>query len=300
MQAALDFPQISPELIRIGSFAIRWYALAYIVGILIGWRLVVALLRRPALWPRATAPMTPDELERLLTWIILGVILGGRLGYVLVYWPDDQPLTLGAALRLWEGGMAFHGGLMGVVVAIVGFCWINRLPTLSVGDAVAIATTPGLLLGRIANFINGELWGRPSDAPWAVIFPGSLAQACPGPVGLVERGGEILCARHPSQLYESALEGLVLGTVLLILATWLGWLKRPGLIFGTFLLGYGIARVVVEMFRQADPQFITPDNPWGYVVHFGDTGLTQGQVLSLPMVAVGLLLIAIALLRRRA
>ncbi|MBF9034196.1 prolipoprotein diacylglyceryl transferase [Rhodobacterales bacterium HKCCE2091] len=302
MQAVLNFPDISPEIFSftVGTFtfALRWYALAYIVGILIGWRMVVWLVRKPGLWPGDTAPMTPEQVERLLTWIILGVVVGGRLGYVLFYWPADDPLTLGKALRIWEGGMAFHGGLLGVVVAIVTFSLTQKLPVLSVGDAAAVATTPGLFLGRLANFVNGELWGRPSDAPWAVIFPGPYAQDCPGPAGLVERGGEVLCARHPSQLYEAGLEGLLLGAILLFLIFGLRWLKHRGAVFGTFLVGYGTARVIVELFRQADPQFIAPGNPWGHVVRLGEVGLTQGQLLSLPMIAAGLILVAHGFLGR--
>ncbi|MEM9755091.1 MAG: prolipoprotein diacylglyceryl transferase, partial [Pseudomonadota bacterium] len=206
----------------------------------------------------------------------------------------------GAILRIWEGGMAFHGGLMGVVVATAIYTWRNGLPFFSVSDALCAATPPGLFLGRIANFINAELWGRPSDAPWAVIFPGLDAQDCPGPEGLVERGGQILCARHPSQLYESGLEGLFLGLILLWLIVARRWLHRPGLITGAFFAGYGAARIFVEAFRQADPQFITPDNPWGHVIDLGPIGLTMGQVLSLPMLLFGLGVMATATLHRRA
>jgi len=288
MILALPFPDLSPELfsVEIGgvSFALRWYALAYIAGLLIGLWLVRLALSRPALWPANSAPMTAEQAEALLTWVIVGVVAGGRLGFVLFYQPSHylaNPLDI---LKLWQGGMAFHGGLAGVVIAAALFCRRHQLPALSVADAMALATPPGLLLGRIANFINAELWGRPTTVPWGVVFPGERAQSCPSDwVGA--------CARHPSQLYEAALEGLLLGAVLLWLAFARQALKVPGRITGVFLLGYGLARVFVELFRQADPQFITPDNPWGHVIRLGEAGLTMGQVLSLPMVAAGALVL---------
>jgi len=294
MKAVLPFPDIGPEIVSISlfgiDFALRWYALAYIAGILIGWRLVVALVRRPALWPALGAPMTAEQVDELLTWIILGIILGGRLGFVLLYQPGHylrNPLEIP---MLWQGGMAFHGGLLGVAVAVTLFARKHRVPLLSAADALAIATPPGLFFGRVANFINAELWGRPSDLPWAVVFPGLRAQDCPG-------WDMVPCARHPSQLYEAGLEGLVLGAILLWLALARGALKRPGRVAGVFFLGYGLARFTVEFFRQADPQFVTPGNPMGHVLHWGGLGITMGQVLSLPMVALGLGLLALA--RRR-
>lgn len=287
MQAVLSFPDIGPEIfaIEIGgfSFALRWYAMAYIVGLILGWRLVVALMKRPALWPGDAAPMKPEQVEELLTWIILGVILGGRLGFVLFYQPAyylANPLDI---LKVWQGGMAFHGGFLGVVVATWLFARKHAIFVPSLSDAIAMAAPPGLMLGRIANFINAELWGRPSDLPWAVIFPGQAAQDCPGVVGL--------CARHPSQLYEAALEGLILGGVMLYLALRRGWLKQPLAITGVFLLGYGLSRYVVEFFRQADAQFITPENPLGRILDLGPLGVSMGQALSLPMIAAGVLLI---------
>ncbi|MEX5727568.1 phosphatidylglycerol:prolipoprotein diacylglycerol transferase [Rhodovulum iodosum] len=295
MQAILNFPDLSPELFSVSlfgiEFALRWYALAYIAGLLLGWRLVVAAVKAPRLWPGDQAPMTPAQVEQLLTWVILGVILGGRLGFVIFYKPGHYLSHPWEIPMLWQGGMAFHGGLLGVIVALVLFTRHNGIPLLSASDALAMATPPGLLFGRIANFINAELWGRPSDVPWAVVFPGELAQYCPG-------WDQVPCARHPSQLYEAALEGLVLGAVVL----WLAWrrdaLKRPGWVAGVFFIGYGLARICVEFFRQADFQFVAPDNPMGYAVHWDGIGLTQGQLLSLPMVAVGLIFLAIA--RRRA
>jgi len=283
--AILPFPDIGPTLVSVEVFgltlALRWYALAYIVGIVIGWRMVVALLRRPALWPGGRAPLTPAQVEDLLTWVILGVILGGRLGFVLFYQPGyylRNPLEIPA---IWQGGMAFHGGLIGVVLAAWAFARTHRIAPAALADLLAIATPPGLLLGRCANFVNAELWGRPWNGPWAMVFPTD-------PLGL---------PRHPSQLYEAALEGLVLGAALLWLALRRRAFHRPGLIAGVFFAGYGAARFVVEWFRQADPQFITPDNPWGHVIGTAQIGATMGQVLSLPMVVLGLALVARALAR---
>lgn len=299
MLFALNFPNISPELISFPifgfEFAIRWYALAYIAGIIIGWRVILALLKRPSLWPGDKAPLSAEQLEAFLTWAIAGIILGGRLVYVFFYDPDraflSDPLSV---LRIWEGGMAFHGGFLGLVIAIALFTRKHGIATSALADSVALVGPIGLFLGRLTNFINAELWGRPSDAPWAVIFPGQAAQDCPGPVGLVERAGQILCARHPSQLYESALEGLVLGLILLILVR-RGGFKRPWLLSGVFVAGYGAARVFVELFRQADAQFIALNPPWGYVVELGPLGLTMGQILSLPMLIAGLAIMAYSL-----
>jgi len=289
----IPFPDISPDVVSVDLFgvtlALRWYALAYIAGLLIGWQIVTALMRRPALW-RDGPPMTAEQVENLLTWIILGVIVGGRLGFVLFYEPALYQSDPARVFRVWEGGMSFHGGFLGVVVATLIFCRQQGIPLLPTADALAVATPPGLLLGRIANFINAELWGRPTTLPWGVAFPGEAAQTCPGVIGI--------CARHPSQLYEAALEGLILGAVLLYMVLWRGWLKRPGQTFGLFLAGYGTARFLVEFVRQADAQFITPDNPLGHVLQLGPAGLSMGQVLSLPMILAGVTLIVLA--RRRA
>ncbi|WP_104017977.1 prolipoprotein diacylglyceryl transferase [Roseovarius nitratireducens] len=284
MQAAIPFPDISPEIVSITlfgmEFALRWYALAYIAGIVIGWRIVVASTRRPVLWPGDRAPMEPKDVEDLLTWVILGVILGGRLGYVLFYQPGYYLANPAQILQVWQGGMAFHGGLLGVVLAVVLFSRSRGINWVSVADALCMVTPVGLLLGRIANFINAELWGRATDLPWGVIFPGAAAQDCAGVVGL--------CARHPSQLYEAALEGLILGAVLL----WLGWrrgaLRLPGTLTGVFFAGYGAARFLVEFVRQPDAQFVSPGNPLGLAFHVDGYGLTMGQALSLPMIAFGL------------
>jgi len=292
--ALLPFPDIDPVLVEVplgfATLPIRWYALAYIVGIWLGYLLVRRALARPGLWRNDSPPFGREQLEELLTWLILGVILGGRLGYVLFYGQGnywENPVDI---VRVWDGGMSFHGGFLGVVVAGLGFAWKHMVPLAGLADAIALGTPPGLLLGRIANFVNAELWGRPTDLPWGVIFPTRSAQNCLG----IEPG---LCARHPSQLYEAGLEGLLLGAILTWLAFRRGGLKTPGLLCGVFLTGYGLARFIVEHFRQADAQFITDANPMGYALRLGEVGVTMGQLLSLPMVAVGLLVIAAALRR---
>lgn len=289
----IAFPDISPEIVTIPlagyEFAIRWYAMAYLVGLLLGWLLVQHLMRRPALWG-GEAPMRPAQVEALLTWIILGVVLGGRLGYVLFYQPGYYLENPAQALVLWHGGMSFHGGFAGVIVAAWLFAGAQGIPRLRLADALAVAAPIGLFLGRIANFINAELWGRPTLAPWGVVFPGEAAQDCPGIIGP--------CARHPSQLYEAGLEGLALFAVLAVLVA-RGGLRRPGLVFGVFLAGYGAARILVEHFRQADAQFITQGNPLGHVIGGPVWGLSMGQVLSLPMLLIGLGFIAHALRRPR-
>ncbi len=284
MQAVINFPDLSPELFSISlfgmEFALRWYALAYIAGILIAWRMALTALRRPKLWPADTPPMTAQQLEDLLTWIIVGVILGGRLGFVLFYQPAyylQNPMDI---LKVWQGGMSFHGGLIGVIAAALIFARRYKIAALSLADLVAHTVPPGLLLGRLANFVNAELWGRPSELPWAVIFPGTAAQDCPDISGL--------CPRHPSQLYEAALEGLVLGVLLLWLVYRRGAFRAPGMVMGVFFAGYGLSRFIVEFFRQPDAQFVSPGNPLGLAWHIDGLGLTMGQILSLPMIAIGL------------
>lgn len=285
MSTGLPFPNLSPEIFSISlfgmEFALRWYALAYIAGILIGWRIAVSAVKRPGLWAADTPPMRPEQVEELLTWVIVGIILGGRLGFVLFYQPAYYLANPGDILAIWQGGMAFHGGLIGVVVAALIFCLRQGIPLRPAADMMALATPIGLFLGRLANFINAELWGRPTELPWGVIFPGTAAQACG------QAAGE-LCARHPSQLYEALLEGLLLGTVLLWLAFRRGALRTPGKIVGLFVGGYGVARFLVEFVRQPDAQFVSTDNPLGLAWHIGGYGLTMGQLLSVPMVLVGL------------
>ncbi|MGE5540010.1 MAG: prolipoprotein diacylglyceryl transferase [Gemmatimonas sp.] len=266
MVLALAFPNFDPVAVSLGPIVIRWYALAYVVGLVLGWQYVKALARRHR------DIIDDQQVDDLLMWAALGVLLGGRVGYVLFYnlaYFAAHPIEIFA---LWQGGMSFHGGLAGVLIAIALFCRIQRRSFLRVGDLVAAATPIGLLLGRIANFINGELFGRPADVPWAMIFPGDPLQV----------------PRHPSQLYEAGLEGLTLFLILAAFA-WPGRAaERPGLLGGVFLTGYACSRIVVEFFRQPDPQlgFL-----WG--------GATMGQLLSLPVAAAGIYLIVRALTRPR-
>ncbi|EEW24643.1 prolipoprotein diacylglyceryl transferase [Rhodobacter ferrooxidans] len=281
--AYIPFPDISPDVFSIDLFgmtlALRWYALAYIAGLLIAWKIMALLIARPGLW-RSGPPLSAEQLERLLTWVILGVVIGGRLGFVLVYQPGYYLANPSHILRVWEGGMSFHGGFLGVAVAAAIFCRREGIAMLSMADLMAVASPPGLMLGRMANFINAELWGRPTSLPWGVAFPGEAAQTCAGVVGI--------CARHPSQLYEAGLEGLLLGVVLLLVVLRRGWLGWPGAVAGLFFAGYGLARFAVEFVRQPDAQFVTDANPLGLAFQLGGYGLTMGQALSLPMIAVGL------------
>jgi len=260
----IPFPAFDPVLLQIGPFAVRWYALAYIAGILLGWLYARALVRSQAPWG-GPAPLQVADYDDFVLWVTLGIILGGRIGYVLVYNPgyfSDHPLE---ALQLWKGGMSFHGGFLGCVAAVVLFARARSLSILTVGDLTCAAAPIGIFLGRIANFINAELWGRPSEVPWAMIFP---------------NGGPF--PRHPSQLYEAALEGLVLLAVLGYVIR-RGALKRPGLVTGAFALGYGLARSFCELFREPDAQlgFL-----WGR--------LTMGMLLSVPLMLAGIAFIVAA------
>ena len=258
MPLALPFPNIDPILIQLGPFAIRWYALAYIVGILAGWFYARAIIRSTKPWG-GPAPMTVASFDDFVVWVTLGIILGGRLGYVLFYNPGYFAAHPLEALQLWNGGMSFHGGFTGCIVAVVLFARKHDIPVLSLGDLTCAVGPIGLFLGRLANFVNGELWGRPADVPWAMVFP----------------TGDPL-PRHPSQLYEATLEGLVLLVVLGLLVRG-GALKRPGLIIGIFAAGYAIARSFCEMFREPDAQL-------GFL--FG--GLTMGMLLSVPLLLAGI------------
>ncbi len=255
----MPFQNIDPVIFELGPLALRWYSLAYIVGLMAGWKYIAHLNRTAQLWP-AGAPAKPDDMDDILLWLTLGVILGGRLGYVLFYNTSYYLANPGDALAVWQGGMSFHGGALGVIVAVILFARRRGIAVLSLGDMVAIVTPLGLLLGRLANFINSELWGRVTDVPWAVVFP---------------NGGPL--PRHPSQLYEAALEGLLLLVILNLLA-WKGnALSRPGLLTGIFLVGYGLSRAFVELFRE-------PDAHLGFLFEL----ITMGQILSLPMIGAGL------------
>lgn len=283
MNFLLPLPAFNPELLAIDiagvRFAVRWYALSYIAGFLIAWRWFVSMIEQPELW-KSQPPMDRKLSDQLLTYIVIGVIIGGRLGYVLFYNPVyffQNPLEI---IAIWQGGMSFHGGFMGLIVAVVLFCLVHRLPTLNVGDAIAVVAMPGLFFGRIANFINGELWGEPSRLPWAVIYPNGPAAICPADwVGV--------CSRHPSQIYEAILEGALLCLIFAYLAYKRQAFFVPGQIIGLFFIGYGIARVVSEQFRVADIQMISSDNPKGHIIQFAEWGLSMGQTLSLPMIVLG-------------
>ncbi|MEJ2378368.1 MAG: prolipoprotein diacylglyceryl transferase [Pseudolabrys sp.] len=261
----IPYPHFDPVMVHLGPFAIRWYALAYIAGILIGWVYARAIVRTERLWG-GRAPLTVIDFDDFILWVTLGIILGGRIGYVLFYnlpYFAAHPLQI---FQLWHGGMSFHGGFIGVVVAVFLFARSRGIPVLSLGDITCAVAPIGLFLGRIANFVNGELWGRPTDVPWAMIFP---------------TGGPI--PRHPSQLYEAALEGIVL-LIMLALAVRRGALKRPGLVVGCFAVGYAVARTFCEFFREPDVQlgFL-----WG--------GITMGQLLSIPLFLAGVGFIVYAL-----
>ena len=292
--AAIPFPDISPALFSVSlggfDFALRWYALAYIVGILGGWALARFAVSRASWWRGNRSPMTPGQVEDAITWVTLGIVLGGRLGYVAFYQPGYYLQNPGEILAVWQGGMSFHGGMIGTGLGLIVFAWRSGVRIRTILDIAALVTPLGLGLGRMANFVNAELWGRPTDAPWGVIFPGQAAQACANVA--TELGAA--CARHPSQLYEAVLEGPVLMAVLWILAA-RGALKRPGLVMGVFLAGYAVARGFVEIYRVADAQYITPDNPLGHVLGGPVWGLTMGQALSLPMLVAGLALVALSL-----
>ncbi len=256
------FPMIDPILVEFGPLAIRWYSLAYVGGLLFAWW-YIRRLNGSYVTFGLTPPLKPDEGDDLLFWATLGVILGGRLGYVLFYQAGyywDHPLEVFA---VWQGGMSFHGGLLGVAVALTAFCRRRSMPLIAVADLLACAVPFGLMLGRAANFINGELFGRPSDVPWAMVFP---------------FGGPDL--RHPSQLYEAALEGALLFVIMGMLFRLTNIRAYTGALTGLFLVGYACARGVSEMFRQPD-------------VHLGflTGGTTMGQLLSIPMAALGFYLL---------
>ena len=282
----IRFPNVSPDIFSINlfgiEFALRWYALSYIAGFFIAIWVMKYFTSRGHFWKHNTGPLERDEVENLITYLILGVILGGRLGYVLFYNLEFYLENIGDILRVWDGGMSFHGGFLGVVVAAIIYVRRHGILLWSGADIIALSAGPGIMLGRIANFINAELWGRPTDVAWGVIFPGERAQQCSGVIGE--------CARHPSQLYEAGLEGLVLFIVLVIFA-FSGALRRPGVITGLFLFIYGAGRYFVEFFRVPDPQFLSDANPFGFAYRLGDFGVTMGQALSLPMIGLGALII---------
>ena len=262
LMAIMPFPDIDPIAFSIGPLAIHWYGLAYVVGIMLGWFYARRLAGNDTLWPANASPITKTQLDDFVVWAALGIVLGGRIGYILFY---DMPAVIESpirAIQIWNGGMSFHGGITGTTLAMILFARKNNIPIWSLFDIVAGVVPIGLFFGRIANFINGELWGRLADVPWAVVFPS---------------GGPF--ARHPSQLYEAGLEGIVLLSVLALLIYGFRALKSPGLISGVFVCGYALSRIFVEFFREPDAQL-------GYLL--GTGWLTMGMVLSFPMILLGL------------
>ena len=273
LQIAVDFAALPlrPDVFTIdeiggyGPFALRWYSLSYIFAILGGWWLLAKMIRRPG------SPMTSVQLDSFITWATFGVILGGRLGYVIFYNPAQylaNPLDI---FKVWDGGMSSHGGIAGVMLGCIGFGLANKVSGLRTLDYVAVVSPLGLGLGRLANFVNGELWGRPTGTDWGVVFPG----AGPEP-------------RYPSQLFEFALEGVLLFSIMTMLFWGTRARLRPGLLAGVFGVAYGVSRVIVENYREPDRQ-----------IGFLSTGLTMGQTLTLPMIVAGILLILYALRRPR-
>jgi phosphatidylglycerol:prolipoprotein diacylglycerol transferase len=267
---AITFPVFDPVAFSIGWFVIRWYALAYIGGIVLGWIYARSLVKKERLWG-GPVPITLVQLDDFILWVTIGIIVGGRTGYVLFYNPAFFVQHPAEIFQLWNGGMSFHGGFLGCVAAVMLFARKNDISILSLGDITTAVGPIGLFLGRLANFINSELWGRTADSsvPWAMVFP---------------NGGPL--PRHPSQLYEAGLEGILLFAILAVMVR-MGALKRPGLILGSFIAIYGLARITAEFFREPDPQlgFL-----WG--------GLTMGMLLSVPMIIAGAILIMTAWRRK--
>ncbi|WP_170314574.1 prolipoprotein diacylglyceryl transferase [Aquibium carbonis] len=259
--AALPFPDIDPVIVQVGPLAVHWYGLGYVVGILFAWWYGRRLLANSNLWRGGQAPLKPDDLDDFIIWAAAGIVLGGRIGYILFYDLARYIETPLAILAVWEGGMSFHGGFLGTTIAMILFARSRGASVWSLFDVVAAGVPVGLGLVRLANFINSELWGRATNVAWAFVFPNG------GPE-----------PRHPSQLYEAALEGLLLLIVLRILTHGFRKLKNPGFVAGAFVAGYGLSRIVVEFYREPDAQL-------GYL--FGGW-MTMGMVLSVPMVLVGI------------
>ncbi|GIU67507.1 prolipoprotein diacylglyceryl transferase [Candidatus Phycosocius spiralis] len=276
LDLAIPFPDISPFVFQLpqldlggftlGPFGLRWYALAYIAGLVLGWRMIVGLVNKPGLWG-GVSPLNEEDIDDFLFYATLGVLLGGRIGYVMLYRPEmlSDPLSV---LRVWEGGMSFHGGFLGVCLAVIGVALARRKSILALGDAVAVGAPIGQFFGRIANFINQELWGRPTDVSWAFIF----------------KSDPDALARHPSQLYQAGLEGIVLFLILQIGVARFKMLHRPGLATGVFITGYGVMRWIGEQFREPDASLIL--------------NLTRGEFYSLPMIIIGIGILIVVSLRK--
>lgn len=267
-EAGFVFPSIDPVAIAVGPISIKWYGLAYLVGLLLGWAYIRKLLSTPAIWAKGRAPMTLAQVDDLLLYMTVGVVLGGRLGYVFLYEPETYLADPVKIFKVWEGGMSFHGALVGCALACYLFGRSAKVSGLTATDLVTASVPMGLVFGRIANFINAELWGRPTDVSWAVTFCNDRIKAMHGGVC---PAGDI--PRHPSQLYEAALEGAVLFLVIRVLTHRYGALNKPGLVSGMFLAGYGLARSAAEIFREP---------------HFMAGPVTAGQLYSIPMILLGL------------
>jgi phosphatidylglycerol:prolipoprotein diacylglycerol transferase len=272
---AIPFPGIDPVAIKLGPISLRWYGLAYLTGLVLGWLYMRRLLRTPHLW-RGAPPMKPEQADDFLLWATLGTVIGGRLGFILLYEPSLFFRDPARIFAVWEGGMAFHGGVIGVTLAIILFARLNKLPLLSLGDITTAVVPFGLFFGRMANFINGEVYGRLTDVPWAVEFPASVLDA-----------GDVFGPRHPTQLYEAFLEGIVLFLVIRYFTHSRHSLKEPGFTAGLFLFGYAIARIGVEFFKQ-----------WDYEQFFTTAYFSEGMVYSLPMLICGAFLMARAVRRQ--
>jgi len=256
------------------DLGIRWYGLAYVAGILLGWRYVLGLVKKPMLWGPKQPTLNPVQVDDLVLWVTIGVIVGGRLGSVLFYDTGMITKDFWGIFRVWEGGMSFHGGVIGVAIAMILFARANKVKVLAVADLVAAAQPIGQFFGRLANFINGELWGRPTHMPWGIVF---CNDRLAGSDGSCLAGDQ---PRHPSQLYEAALEGVVLFLILRFATHRLKWLQRPGAVTGSFLILYALFRVSLEFVRQPDQDIL-----WG--LHDLPLGLTMGMLLSIPMALLG-------------
>ena len=276
----IPLPDMQPGPIHLGPFPVRWYALGYIFGLLAGWWYAVRIVSTARLWGEAPAgPLKKQDIDDFAFYAMIGILLGGRIGYILFYTIPYEPHKLTGdpmfILRMWEGGMSFHGGLIGAIIAVIATSWLRKIPFISLGDVACAAAPIGIFLVRIANFINGELFGRPTDAPWAMRFPDySWATREWGSVD-----GKPLV--HPSQLYEAALEGALLFAICWFAILKLRLLRKPGMVAGIFLIGYAISRTIVENFREPDnfTQGIMPE--W----------FTMGMLLSIPMILGGAYLI---------
>ena len=273
----MQFPNFDPVLVHLGPLAIRWYALAYVAGILLGWRYAVALVKNLRIWRGGEPTADEKQVDDLVLWVAIGIVVGGRLGSILFYntsviWTDPAEIV-----KAWHGGMSFHGGLIGVVIALFFFARANRIDLFRIADLTAPCVPIGLFFGRIANFINGELWGRPTHVPWAMVFCNARLKAATGgcPAGMLPR--------HPSQLYEAGLEGIVLFCILRWATHGAKLLPRRAMVTGLFLTFYGLARISLENVRE--PDIGMPNFPFG---------LTMGMILSIPMVLAGLAMILYA------